>query len=207
MKKIIKLDRFSAWVLFATMLAYFVSGYGMTKGIISQDLASKLHLSVLTYIILAAFVVHTAYAIRLAFIRWRFWNVAGKTIWWAFYVLFISLFIFIDRFYSPPQNSGQTTANGVEAVAVNTVAAASSITTTPTNSTKIFNSTELAKYDGKNGTPAYVAVDGLVYDLTSVFQDGYHFGHVAGRDLTNAFYSRHVKSAVSKYPVVGEYQN
>jgi predicted heme/steroid binding protein len=47
---------------------------------------------------------------------------------------------------------------------------------------------ELAKYNGQNGTSAYVAVNGVVYDLTSVpeWVDGRHFcqGAIAGKDLT-----------------------
>ena len=31
-----------------------------------------------------------------------------------------------------------------------------------------FNQTELAKYNGQGGQPAYVAVDGVVYDVTGV---------------------------------------
>ena len=78
MKILIKLDRFFAWVLFATMLLYFISGYGMTKGLIDANLATKLHISWLTYIILIAFTVHTSYAIHLALKRWRIWNAPAK---------------------------------------------------------------------------------------------------------------------------------
>jgi cytochrome b involved in lipid metabolism len=31
---------------------------------------------------------------------------------------------------------------------------------------KIFTTEELAKYDGKNNQPAYIAVDGIVYDVS-----------------------------------------
>lgn len=31
-----------------------------------------------------------------------------------------------------------------------------------------FNQTELAKYNGQDGQPAYVAVDGVVYDVTGL---------------------------------------
>jgi predicted heme/steroid binding protein len=66
-----------------------------------------------------------------------------------------------------------------------------------------FTPVELAQYDGKNGNPAYVAVDGVVYDLTRVFRSGAHYGHFAGKELTQAFYMQHVKSEITKYPVVG----
>ena len=45
---------------------------------------------------------------------------------------------------------------------------------------------ELAKYNGKNGQPAYVAVDGIIYDMTnsSAWRNGNHNGFEAGVDLT-----------------------
>lgn len=68
--------------------------------------------------------------------------------------------------------------------------------------------TELANYDGKNGRPAYVAVDGLVYNVTSSpsWADNVHFGLTPGKDLSNEFLSCHSmnKEALSILPVVGE---
>jgi predicted heme/steroid binding protein len=69
---------------------------------------------------------------------------------------------------------------------------------------KIFSIDELAKFDGKNGNSPYVAVDGLIYDMTGVFQAGKHYSHFAGKELTNAFYKVHVKSEITKYPIVGK---
>jgi predicted heme/steroid binding protein len=71
-------------------------------------------------------------------------------------------------------------------------------------SPRTFTLEELAQYNGKNGKPAYLAVDGLVYDLTSVFKNGTHYQHLAGRSLTKEFYSAHAKSALQKYPIVGK---
>jgi len=62
----------------------------------------------------------------------------------------------------------------------------------------------LAKYNGKNGQPSYVVVDGLVYDLSSVFVNGTHFGWSAGQDLPAEFHAEHSDNLLSGYPVVGK---
>ncbi len=52
---------------------------------------------------------------------------------------------------------------------------------------KKFTLAELAKYDGRNGNPAYIAYKGKVYDVSdsSFWMDGDHLGaHQAGKDLT-----------------------
>ena len=45
---------------------------------------------------------------------------------------------------------------------------------------------ELAKYNGKDGQRAYIAVDGIIYDVTDsrAWKDGQHNGFEAGKDLT-----------------------
>ena len=67
--------------------------------------------------------------------------------------------------------------------------------------------TELAKYDGQNGQPAYVAIDGTIYDVSNVgpWQGGKHHGNVAGQDLSQAILkSPHLKSVLPKLPVIGK---
>lgn len=56
-------------------------------------------------------------------------------------------------------------------------------------SQKVFTIEELAKYNGKNGTPAYIAANGVVYDVTNSkdFLNGVHKDcpeAVAGTDVT-----------------------
>ena len=73
-----------------------------------------------------------------------------------------------------------------------------------------FTAEELAKYNGKDGNPAYVAVDGKVYDLSSVPQwnGGSHAGGTlsAGMDQSEAIMrSPHGKDVLSKLPIVGLY--
>jgi len=66
---------------------------------------------------------------------------------------------------------------------------------------------ELAKFNGKDGNPAYVAVNGTVYDVTNnaAWAAASHFGLMAGKDLTSEFASCHGgQSILSKLKVVGK---
>ncbi len=67
---------------------------------------------------------------------------------------------------------------------------------------------ELAQYDGKDGRKAYVAVDGIIYDMTdsALWMQGMHNGFQAGRDLTEAIKkeSPHGVSKLSNVPRVGK---
>jgi predicted heme/steroid binding protein len=67
---------------------------------------------------------------------------------------------------------------------------------------------ELAQYDGKDGRKAYVAVDGIIYDMTnsSAWRMGMHNGFQAGRDLTEAIKkeSPHGVSKLSNVPRIGK---
>ena len=66
---------------------------------------------------------------------------------------------------------------------------------------------DLAYYDGKDGKDAYVAVDGIVYDMTnsSYWRNGGHNGYSAGQDLTFAInnVSPHGTSFLSRVPQIG----
>lgn len=66
---------------------------------------------------------------------------------------------------------------------------------------------QLFKYDGKNGNPAYVAVNGVIYDVTNnaAWAAASHFGLTAGRDLTAQFSSCHGgQQILSKLKIVGK---
>lgn len=73
---------------------------------------------------------------------------------------------------------------------------------------KTFTLEELSKYDGNNGQPAYVAVDGIVYDLTNsgAWRNGKHNGFTAGKDLTDEIkeISPHGVKNLEGIPVVGK---
>ena len=67
---------------------------------------------------------------------------------------------------------------------------------------------ELAQYDGKDGNPAYVAVDGIIYDFSEsgLWDEGEHNGFEAGMDLTEGIKdaSPHGVSVLERMPVVGK---
>lgn len=76
-----------------------------------------------------------------------------------------------------------------------------------TGNTTTFTPQELARFDGKNGNPAYVAVNNTVYDVTNhaAWAAATHFGLAAGRDLTSEFASCHGGQPIlSKLRVVGK---
>lgn len=183
-----RIDSLAAWTLLVTILAYFLSGYGMTKGIIDSRLATRLHISLLAPIVAFAFIVHTSLAIRHSFIRWKIWNKATMIFLVLIYTFISSAFLYFQVFYRPQVSESVNNSSAFEE---------------SQQTEKIFTVSELSKYNGLNGNPSYVAVDGVVYDLSSVFQNGVHFGHSAGADLTSAFYSKHIKSQIAKFPVVG----
>lgn len=72
---------------------------------------------------------------------------------------------------------------------------------------KTFTLDELAQYNGKDDMPAYVAFDGIVYDMSSVpaWAGGIHKGFQAGKDYSDeiAKQSPHGKSVLKKLTPVG----
>ncbi len=67
---------------------------------------------------------------------------------------------------------------------------------------------ELAAYNGEDDMPAYVAVDGVIYDVTDVpaWRNGAHNGNFAGNDLTEEInkMSPHGTKVLENLTVVGE---
>ncbi len=76
-----------------------------------------------------------------------------------------------------------------------------------TEDKKSFTKEELSKYNGKNGKPSYVAVNGVVYDVSSVvaWQNDTHFGMIPGNELTSDFNACHPGSErLTTLPMVGK---
>ncbi len=72
---------------------------------------------------------------------------------------------------------------------------------------RTFTKKELARYNGKDGAPAYVAFAGKVYDVTGSFlwRNGNHqVTHKAGDDLTDSLeQAPHGAELLERFPVVG----
>lgn len=69
-----------------------------------------------------------------------------------------------------------------------------------------FTLDELAQYDGSMGRPAYVAVNGIVYDVSNeaTWGGASHFGLMAGMDLSQQFQGCHGRESIlAKLPRVG----
>ncbi len=66
---------------------------------------------------------------------------------------------------------------------------------------------ELARYDGTDGKPAYIAYEGKIYDVSESFlwQGGKHQAlHRAGADLTEALADApHGPDLLTRVPIVG----
>lgn len=75
------------------------------------------------------------------------------------------------------------------------------------NSGKKFTENSLRQYDGKEGRPTYVAVNGTVYDVTGSkrWRNGAHMGaHIAGNNLTVKLENApHEADVLARFPSVG----
>jgi predicted heme/steroid binding protein len=76
-----------------------------------------------------------------------------------------------------------------------------------TETEQTFTKEQLAVFTGQNGQPAYVAVAGVVYDVSNspAWPNGNHNGNQAGRDLTSVFNAQHGDNRMASFPVVGRY--
>ena len=107
-------------------------------------------------------------------------------------------------------NTETTTAKETETTlesASSENAATESVEETTEEEMLVLTLEELSTYNGQNGNPAYVAVDGVIYDVTNAgpWSGGQHNGFEAGQDLTEEIksVSPHGVSKLEGVPVVG----
>lgn len=69
-----------------------------------------------------------------------------------------------------------------------------------------FNKEKLAYFNGKEGRPAYVAIENVVYDVTEYasWAEGMHFGILAGIDTTEEFDACHKRTFLENLTIVGK---
>ncbi len=80
-------------------------------------------------------------------------------------------------------------------------------TLNPTTVAQKWTVNYLANFNGKNGKQAFIAVSGVIYDVSAnrSWVNGSHKGVTAGADVTNAFAnSPHAKSLLAQLPVVAK---
>ena len=72
-----------------------------------------------------------------------------------------------------------------------------------------FTIEELRKYDGLSGNPTYVALNGVVYDMSSdpSWRGGRHFGLKAGKDVSEEFKGCHEMQMLNNLTVMGVLKN
>lgn len=111
--------------------------------------------------------------------------------------------------------AGSTTTMSTTASTAATTVPGTTTTATPGSTVtapgQTFNAAQLAEFDGKDGRKAYVAVDGIVYDVTAVPQwaGGMHNNNrlAAGKELSQDILSSpHGKDVLADLPKVGTYK-
>ena len=113
--------------------------------------------------------------------------------------------VFLSACSSTDDQTSSTPAQSVPGAVSTSVAG----TSDSAAADRVFTTEELATYNGKDGQPAYVAVNGVVYDVTDVpeWANGEHANGqlTAGQDLTEEITneSPHGLSVLDDLPVVG----
>ncbi len=109
-------------------------------------------------------------------------------------------------------NATATPAMATDSAAANTSKDAATSDSTAkdaaANGTLELTLEQLKQYDGKNGNPAYVVVDGIIYDVSNVsaWKNGEHNGYSAGNDLTDIIKNKspHGVKNLEGVPIVGK---
>ena len=91
---LVKLNRFSAWVLLILVILYIISGYGITKGIIDPVFSKYLHDKLLAIPFFIFFVLHAGIASRYALMRWRVFKTSKSANIYTFVFGLVFLILF-----------------------------------------------------------------------------------------------------------------
>jgi predicted heme/steroid binding protein len=136
-----------------------------------------------------------------------------KTICQKVEALILCLALLVVVVVACEQGESATAASTANAITSTPTSAAGAPTTISTSASeeRVFTAAELAEFDGKEGRPGYVAVDGVVYDVTNSLSwpDGEHIrcrlGAMAGRDLSAeiAEAPASMRTLLANMPVVG----
>jgi len=94
-KFLIKLERFSAWVLLVLVILYIVSGYGITKMIINPVFSRYLHDRLLAIPFFIFFVLHVGIATSYALRRWSVFKTAKSVNIYTFVFAILLLILFL----------------------------------------------------------------------------------------------------------------
>lgn len=93
-KFLLKLNRFSAWILLILIILFIISGYGMTKQIIDPVFATQLHNNILPVFLFVFFVIHVAISSSYALRRWKIFKDSKSANIYAFVLGLILLILF-----------------------------------------------------------------------------------------------------------------
>jgi predicted heme/steroid binding protein len=188
----LKADRIVVWVLLVGFVSFMVSGYALTQGWLNTAVVRFIHVRLLPIPIGLVFAYHSGYAIHTLLKRRRWWTVAGKVALGSYAVIVSLGLLSLDWAAKAATASTQRTSGGT-----------TSAKQQADQSVKRYSAQDLAQYDGQNGRPAYVAIHGVVYDVSTLYRGGNHFGCWAGKDVSQGFSRKHPMSLVRLYPKVG----
>ena len=115
--------------------------------------------------------------------------------------------------YTLTRTQTAETSSAPLSTSASTTSSGTSNSPQPTSNSKSVTTTELAKNNGKNGAPCWVAVDGTVYNVTGnkEWVNGEHVpsnGQAkCGRDESSSIgQSPHGTSVLAKLPAIGKLQ-
>jgi predicted heme/steroid binding protein len=104
-------------------------------------------------------------------------------------------------------STATTSATTTTSITTSTTASTTTTTTEVVTTLPSFTLAQLAMFNGQNGAAAYIAVDGIVYNVTNAsgWNNGRHNGILyAGTDATAAFQeSPHTGAILNGLPIVG----